>query len=541
MIISPLGTYLNPSATGLPPFFNIQPVSQSVSPSYATFGVQPQNALVASGYTANFSVISGSPDGGTLSYQWQYAVSPYTVWNNVTDGTGGTTNSYTTPTVNSGYNNRQYRCLVTNTKTGLTVIFNSQATDPESPTGITGYQWYTSAGSSSALPNDKDATISSTSTGMTGTNPATGSFYCRATDTSGLSTNSNTVSATIYTTSSNPSSSAFLLVDPATQLPTTWGLNVPQYGTVVWGLQTATQSKLKPLGDNYNTHTVGTGTISWEDANIPISSALIQFNYAFECVHTQYLSTPPTAQTSSIEISYDDGNSFSPLYDYTNNRPLSQSSANGSVGPYAFSIQTPTISNLSQVALRIGISADYDELQTISRPTTYTSNPATDTARVQYSTLSAAYSGSGSSGFEINAANTNVLASVIYSGFTNLSSEPTSLVLYITGIGGSLMDGSDQPSSFGIEVSTTGLSGTYTSVYLDPNPGVGPAPYDILPLTLPTNLWNQMSNVYVKVSGGAGRIGGTVSYGWGQIYALAVIPNWKASSRAILTNIKALY
>ena len=56
MIISPLGTYLNPSATGLPPFFNIQPVSQSVSPASATFGVQPANQYETVGDTATFFV-----------------------------------------------------------------------------------------------------------------------------------------------------------------------------------------------------------------------------------------------------------------------------------------------------------------------------------------------------------------------------------------------------------------------------------------------------------------------------------------------------
>ena len=538
-----MGLYINPSGTGLPPYFSTQPISTSSQPAEASFGIQPQNALVNSGSTANFYIESGSPDGGSLTYQWQYSTDGGTVFNNVSTGTGGTTNSYTTEIVNNGYNGRKYRCLVTNTKTGLTVAFTSVATDPDIGQTVS-YQWYTSAGSSSALPNTANATLSSSSTGMTGSNPATGTYYVRASDNTSpvaLFTDSNTVTATIRTTTNNPSASATLLVDPSTQLPTTWLLSNPQYGTVVWGLQTSAQSKLKPYQDNYNTHTVGTGSVTWEDISIPTTSALIQFNYAFECVSQQYLSTTPTAQTSSIEISYDDGVTFVPLYDYSNNRPLSQSSANGSVGPYAFSIQTPTISNLSQVGLRIGISADYDELLITTRPSTFTSTPATSTTLVTYTDLANAYSGSGvTSGITIDAINQNQVATVIYSGFQNLASTPSGLVLYVTDISGNVMDGSTQPSAFGVSVSTTGLNGAYTSLYINPNPGSPPyPPYDILPYSLPTNI--SLSNLFVKITGTAGRVGGEVLLGFGQIYTVATTPNWKASSRAILTDIKALY
>jgi len=352
MIISPLGTYLNPSATGLPPFFNIQPVSQSVSPASATFGVQPANQYETVGDTATFFVEAGSPDGGTLSYQWQYAVSPYTVWNDIT--LGGTSNTYTTPTLVIGDDLKQYRCKVTNTKSGLTVTFTSEATDPESPSGITGYQWYTSAGSSSALPNNQNATISSTSTGMTGPNPATGSFYCRATDTSGLSTNSNTVSATIFTTSVTNSNAATLNVDAASAEPSVWEDPVSTSGTLVYLGASASDTSMQPYGVDYNTNTSGYGEFTW--ANIPVDTATIYFDYAFNVGSNQYGTVPPTTQTAIIQISFNGEPYFTP-YDYVNNRLLRGRSNETSIASTPFSIQCPnTVTNLNQVRVRVFFS-----------------------------------------------------------------------------------------------------------------------------------------------------------------------------------------
>jgi len=353
MIISPLGTYLNPSATGLPPFFNIQPVSQSVSPASATFGVQPANQYETVGDTATFFVEAGSPDGGTLSYQWQYATSPYTVWNNVTSGTGGTTDTYTTPTLIIGDNLKQYRCQVTNTKSGLTVTFTSEATDPES--GAITYQWYTSAGSSSALPNNQNATISSSSTGMTGSNPATGSFYCRAADIIPLYTNSNTVSATIYTTSVTNSNAATLNVNAASVAPTVWENPVSTSGTLVYLGASASDTSMQPYGGDYNTNTSGYGEFTW--ANIPVSTATIYLDYAFNVGSNQYGTIPPVTQTAVIQISFDSGATFSTPYDYVNNRLLRGRSNESSIASTPFSIQCPnTVTNLNQVKVRVGFS-----------------------------------------------------------------------------------------------------------------------------------------------------------------------------------------
>jgi hypothetical protein len=66
--------------------------------------------------TATFSVTATSPDSGALGYQWQ--VNTGSSWENVSTGTGGTTNTYTTATLAITASGYQYRVNVTNTKNG---------------------------------------------------------------------------------------------------------------------------------------------------------------------------------------------------------------------------------------------------------------------------------------------------------------------------------------------------------------------------------------------------------------------------------------
>jgi hypothetical protein len=70
-------------------------------------GPSAQTACV--GATAIFSV-TPSPTG-THTYQWQ--VNDGSGWQNVAGGSGGTTASYTTPTITAVMNGRQYRVVVT--------------------------------------------------------------------------------------------------------------------------------------------------------------------------------------------------------------------------------------------------------------------------------------------------------------------------------------------------------------------------------------------------------------------------------------------
>ncbi|WP_052184274.1 GEVED domain-containing protein [Psychroserpens sp. Hel_I_66] len=75
-----------------------------------TISNQPNNATRVIPAAATFSVTaSGTP---TPTYQWQ--VNTGTGWNNVTGGTGATTNSYNTGATNATMHNNQYRCVVTN-------------------------------------------------------------------------------------------------------------------------------------------------------------------------------------------------------------------------------------------------------------------------------------------------------------------------------------------------------------------------------------------------------------------------------------------
>lgn len=187
-----------------------------------------------------------------------------------------------------GDNGKQYRCLVTNTKSGLTVAFTSSATDPE--LGAVTYQWYTSAGSSSALPATANATLNSSSTGMTGSNPSTGSYYVTATDPVPLSTNSNIVTATIYTTRNNPSDTATLFVNAATAVPTVWEDAVSNSGTLVYLVASASDTIMQPYAGDYNTNTSGYGEFTW--GNIPVNTATIYFDYAFNIASNQYGTIP---------------------------------------------------------------------------------------------------------------------------------------------------------------------------------------------------------------------------------------------------------
>jgi len=354
MIITPMGFYVNPSATGLPPYFNLQPINTSAQPDLASFGIQPVNDYETVGNTANFFINAASPDGGSLSYQWQYLNGA--VWTNVSTGSGGTTDSYTTAPLVIGDNLKEFRCLVTNTKSGLTVAFTSSATDPE--LGAVTYQWYTSLGSSSALPATANATLSSSSTGMTGSNPATGSYYVTATDPVPLSTNSNIVTATIYTTRNNPSNTATLFVNAATAAPTVWEPAVSNSGTLVYLAASAVNTTMQPDAGDYNTNTSGYGEFTW--ANIPVNTATIYLDYAFNVASNQYGTVPPVTQTAVIEMSFDGGSTFTVPYDYVNSRLLRGRSNLPAITSTSFSIQCPAyVTNLNQVKVRVGFSCGF--------------------------------------------------------------------------------------------------------------------------------------------------------------------------------------
>lgn len=211
MILQPFGNFEAPTNAGDAPIFTITPAaSTTLSAVSPTIQTQPQNQYVIVPATATFGITVVSPsDGGTLSYQWQkYNGSS---WGNV----GTNSASYTTGATNSGDNNTQYRCIVTNTKNGLTITLSGTAVDPES-NPVT-YQWYNYSTQSSAGLNP------SNSQSFTDTS---GTFFLRATDSvDGVFRDSSPNSVvTINNTSQTYSNSAYLFASFSPIVPSAWAL-----------------------------------------------------------------------------------------------------------------------------------------------------------------------------------------------------------------------------------------------------------------------------------------------------------------------------
>jgi hypothetical protein len=98
------------------------------------FTVQPGNQLTASGGTVTFT----STVSNVVSYQWQVlAPSGSGGWTNVSSGSGGTTNNYTTPTLTRADTGTQYRLQATNAN-GTTTSNVVEATVTSIPTSYSG-------------------------------------------------------------------------------------------------------------------------------------------------------------------------------------------------------------------------------------------------------------------------------------------------------------------------------------------------------------------------------------------------------------------
>ncbi|MCX6244735.1 MAG: tandem-95 repeat protein, partial [Bacteroidetes bacterium] len=110
VLITAAGSGCDPTAT--------TPATVTVVPD-PTIDIQPTDATICSGTTTTITV---SASGGTpsLNYQWQYSLSnsPYS-WNNVSGGSGGTTNAYTTPSLAS---TTYYRVQISATGNGCDPI-----------------------------------------------------------------------------------------------------------------------------------------------------------------------------------------------------------------------------------------------------------------------------------------------------------------------------------------------------------------------------------------------------------------------------------
>ena len=113
---------------------NVATSAATVTVNFApSISSQPTNQTVNSGQTATFiAAATGNP---TPTVQWQVS-SDGTNWSNVSTGTGGTTNSYTTAALTSAENGYQYRALYSNSVTAnvatnaATVTVNSSPSAP---------------------------------------------------------------------------------------------------------------------------------------------------------------------------------------------------------------------------------------------------------------------------------------------------------------------------------------------------------------------------------------------------------------------------
>jgi hypothetical protein len=112
-----------------------------------TINSQPVDVSAPSTQTGTLSVGASSSDGGTLSYQWQISLDGGSSWTNVSSGSGATTSSYTSPTLNSTVSGRKYRVTITNTRgttaatttsNGVTLTVTKSAQSALTLTSITG-------------------------------------------------------------------------------------------------------------------------------------------------------------------------------------------------------------------------------------------------------------------------------------------------------------------------------------------------------------------------------------------------------------------
>ena len=89
---------------------------------------QPTNTTGAVGGTSSFGIAATTSDSdpGDITFQWQVSITNGSSWSDVSEGTGGTTSTYTTPTLTTTYDEYQYRCLLS--AAGATTIPSNAAT-----------------------------------------------------------------------------------------------------------------------------------------------------------------------------------------------------------------------------------------------------------------------------------------------------------------------------------------------------------------------------------------------------------------------------
>ncbi|MES2487331.1 MAG: YDG domain-containing protein, partial [Bacteroidota bacterium] len=108
----------------------VQIETPSITCTAPTISTQPTNASTSTPATAQFTVAASAPasPAPSLAYQWQFRTSAAGTWANVTNGTGGTSATYTTPATTAGMNGYQYQVIVTNNCSGGTATATTSNT-----------------------------------------------------------------------------------------------------------------------------------------------------------------------------------------------------------------------------------------------------------------------------------------------------------------------------------------------------------------------------------------------------------------------------
>ena len=181
------------------------------------FSEQPKNARIASNSTATFTVVA---NGSGLTYQWQTKTTSTASWANTSlNGAKTATLSFT---ANESYNNRQYRCLVTDASgvlhvsdvvklTVVSSIITLQPLDIKASVGApvrfmleaeggdsVSYQWQTKLTATSNWANTTLNGAKKDTLNFEATANLSGRQYrCLVTDANGTVFTSNTVTLTI--------------------------------------------------------------------------------------------------------------------------------------------------------------------------------------------------------------------------------------------------------------------------------------------------------------------------------------------------------
>ena len=90
----------------------------------------PNDTATTTSRSATFTVTATSPDGGTLSYQWQVSSdggASYSTLSNASGISGVTTTTLTLTSLTTAENSSRYRVIITNTKVGVTSSETSTA------------------------------------------------------------------------------------------------------------------------------------------------------------------------------------------------------------------------------------------------------------------------------------------------------------------------------------------------------------------------------------------------------------------------------